>query len=78
VDHSKKYKEANKKDKNKKTSRDIALLAGNIFSNSNSTKTAKSLAASALAQREGNKQTGSAMENKASMVLNSNKYSDSI
>ena len=43
---------------------------------STASKTAKSLAASALSQSSTKKQTGANMETKASNVLKSNKYSD--
>ena len=42
----------------------------------NSSKVAKSLAASAISQTNTNKQTGAEMETKASNVLKSDKYSD--
>lgn len=63
--------------KNKKTTSDeIASLASKILTDKNSSQTAKSLAASALAQKDSNKQTGSDMEDKASKVLKSDKYND--
>lgn len=62
--------------KNKKqTSPKIASKAAATLSDPNASATAKSLAASALAQAGNGKQTGAAMEDKASRVLHSNKYS---
>ena len=59
----------------KKTSSSIASNAAKTLSDPNASATAKSLAASALAQTGSSKQTGAAMEDKASQVLSSPKYS---
>lgn len=62
---------------NKKvTSKKISSLASQILNDDNSSKTAKILAGSALAQAEPGKQTGSEVEELASKVLESNKYSE--
>ncbi len=58
----------------KKTSTKIASLASEILSDSSSSKTAKSLAASALSQVNRSKQTGRKLEDKASIVIKSDKY----
>jgi hypothetical protein len=60
----------------KQTSPKVASQAGETLSDPNASATAKSLAASALAQSNTGKQTGAAMEDKASKVLQSTKYSD--
>lgn len=60
----------------KRTSSKISSQAGTTLRDSNASKIAKSLAASALAQSGSKKQTGAAMEDKASQVLKSLKYSD--
>jgi hypothetical protein len=60
----------------KKTSSQIASLAAKTLKDPNSSKIAKELAGSALSQSSTSNQTGSEMEEKASMVLNSNKFSD--
>ena len=60
----------------KQTSKKLASAASKILRDSNASKTAKSLAASALSQSSTKKQTGANMETKASNVLKSNKYSD--
>ncbi|EJG1032692.1 hypothetical protein C4G51_RS18685 [Vibrio parahaemolyticus] len=60
----------------KKTSKDIAAKAGKALSDPNASKIKKSLAASAIAQADGDKQTGKEMETKASKVLQSDKYSE--
>lgn len=60
----------------KKTSSKIASLAAHTLGNKNASKTAKQLAASALAQANTAKQTGVEMEDKASKVLQSSKFSD--
>ena len=57
------------------TSKEIANLASDILKDDQASKTAKSLAASALSQRNTSHQTGSEMEDLASKVLNSEKYS---
>lgn len=59
----------------KKTSQFIASLASDVLRDPQSSKTAKSLAASALAQANTRKQTSSEMEDKASKILRSEKYS---
>ncbi len=58
----------------KKTSSAIASQAAQTLQDSRASKTARSLAASALSQTGTKKQTGAAMETLASTVLNSNKY----
>lgn len=61
---------------NKQTSSDMATLASQVLRDKNSSKIAKSLAASAISQSNTDKQTGAEMETKASNVLKSDKYSD--
>ena len=58
----------------KKTSSKVTSQAAKILGDKNSSKTAKSLAASALAQSGNKKQTGEEMEDLASTVLNSDKF----
>ena len=61
---------------NKKvTSQKVSSLAGKILHSNSASQTAKSLAASALSQRQKGNQTGSQMEDLASKVLSSSKYS---
>lgn len=60
----------------KKTSADVASKASDILRDPNASATAKSLAASAMSQRNKSHQTGAEMEDKASKVLKSDKYSD--
>ncbi|GAV21455.1 hypothetical protein MMIC_P2444 [Mariprofundus micogutta] len=60
----------------KRTSSNIASQAAKTLADKNSSKTAKSLAASALAQSGNKKQTGGELEDLASTVLSSSKYSD--
>ena len=61
---------------NKKvTSKQVSSKAGKILHSNSASQTAKSLAASALSQRQKGNQTGSQMENLASKVLSSSKYS---
>lgn len=60
----------------KKTSSKVAKLASETLLDKQASQIAKSLAASALAQRSGGKQTGAEMEDKAARVLASNHYSD--
>ncbi|MEL6113781.1 hypothetical protein P0Y67_01050 [Photobacterium sp. SP02] len=60
----------------KKTSKSVATKAAKALSDPNASKIKKSLAASAIAQVDGDKQTGEQMETKASKVLKSPKYSD--
>lgn len=59
----------------KKTSDEMATLAGETLNNPNASAIAKSLAASALAQSGTDKQTGAEMEEKAGKALQSDKYS---
>jgi hypothetical protein len=59
----------------KQTSRPVAHLASETLHDPKASATAKSLAASALAQTHTRKQTGAEMEHKASEVLHSAKYS---
>ena len=62
---------------NKKvTSSRISTMAANVLSDKASSKTAKSLAGSALSQVEKGKQTGDKMEDLASVVLKSSKYNE--
>jgi len=58
------------------TSKGIAKLASETLLDKNSSKIAKKLAGSVLAQYKNKKQTGSEMEDIASQVLKSDKYSD--
>ncbi|NVZ68550.1 hypothetical protein [Pseudomonas costantinii] len=60
----------------KKTSGKIAMLAAQTLNNPTSSAVAKSLAASALAQKGTDKQTSAEMEEKAGKVLGSDKYSE--
>jgi hypothetical protein len=60
----------------KQTSAHIAKLAAETLQDNRASQIAKSLAASALAQRGGGKQTGAAMEDKAARVLASDHYAD--
>ena len=60
----------------KQTSAHIAKLAAETLQDNRASLIAKSLAASALAQRGGGKQTGAAMEDKAARVLASDHYAD--
>lgn len=61
---------------NKKTSANVASQAAKTLGDKNASKTAKSLAASALSQSGNKKQTGTQMEDLASTVLSSAKYND--
>lgn len=61
----------------KQTTGRIASLAAQTLHDKNASKTAKSLAASALSQRSSSNQTGSIVEGLASKVLRSEKYADS-
>lgn len=61
---------------NKQTSRRVATLASETLQDKQASQVAKSLAASALAQRGGARQTGAEMENIASKVLRSDKYAE--
>ncbi|MCA3083255.1 MAG: hypothetical protein ING30_12905 [Burkholderiales bacterium] len=58
----------------KQTSTQIGRLAAETLQNSSSSQVAKSLAASALSQRSGDRQTGSKMEDTAARVLASDRY----
>ena len=58
------------------TSKGVGSLAADTLQSKQSSSTAKSLAASALAQRSGAKQTGKDMEELASKVLQSDKYAE--
>jgi hypothetical protein len=58
----------------KQTSTRIGKLASETLQSSSASQVAKSLAASALAQRSGDKQTGAKMEDVASRVLASDRY----
>ncbi|CAM3044193.1 MULTISPECIES: hypothetical protein [Pseudomonas] len=60
----------------KKTSGKMATLAAETLNNPNASAIAKSLAASALAQRGTDKQTSAQMEEKAGKTLQSDKYSE--
>ncbi|HEY9198537.1 hypothetical protein [Thiobacillus sp.] len=60
----------------KQTSARIATLAAETLQNERASQIAKSLAASALAQRSGSKQTGAEMEDLAAKVLASERYAD--
>lgn len=59
----------------KKSSPKVAKLASDTLRNPNASATAKSLAASVLAQANSGKETGADMEAKAGKVLQSEKYS---
>ncbi len=59
----------------KKTSPSVGSQAARILSDPNSSNIAKALAASALSQRSPSHQTGASMEDLASRVLDSPKYS---
>lgn len=61
----------------KQTSTRIGKLASETLQSSSASQVAKSLAASALAQRSGDKQTGAKMEDVASRVLASDRYASS-
>lgn len=58
----------------KQTSSRIATLASETLQNNQASQVARSLAASALAQRNSGKQTGAKMEDLASKVLSGNHY----
>ncbi len=60
----------------KKTSGKIATLAADTLNSPTSSATAKSLAASALAQKSTDKQTSAEMEETAGKVLGSDKYNE--
>ncbi len=58
----------------KQTSTRIGRLASETLQSSSASQVAKSLAASALSQRSGDRQTGVKMEDTAARVLASNHY----
>lgn len=58
----------------KQTSSRIAKLAAETLQDRSASQVAKSLAASALSQRSGDRQTGSKMEEVAAKVLASDRY----
>jgi hypothetical protein len=58
----------------KQTSTRIGRLASETLLSRNSSQVAKSLAASALSQRSGERQTGAKMEDTAARVLAGNHY----
>ena len=60
----------------KQTSSRIATLAAGTLQNNSASQVAKSLAASALSQRNSGKQTGAEMEEKAAKVLAGKHYAD--
>lgn len=60
----------------KRTSTRIGKLAAETLQDNQASQVAKSLAASALSQRSGDKQTGAKMEDVAARVLASDRYAD--
>jgi hypothetical protein len=60
----------------KDSSKEMTQLAVKTLQDKGASQTAKSLAASVLAQNDPNKQTGAQMEDLASKVLKSDKYND--
>ena len=60
----------------KTTSNRVATLASETLKDSQASKTAKSLAASALSQKNTAHQTGAEIEDLASKVLRSDKYAE--
>lgn len=58
----------------KQTSSRIGRLASEILQSSSSSQVARSLAASALSQRSGDRETGAKMEDVAARVLANNRY----
>lgn len=60
----------------KKTSDKVATLAAQTLNSPGASATAKSLAASALAQKNTDKQTGAELEETAAKVLGSDHYSE--
>ncbi len=60
----------------KQTSGRVATLASETLQSNSASQIAKSLAASALAQRHTTKQTGATVEHVAGRVLHSPKYSE--
>ncbi|GAB3226430.1 hypothetical protein [Spirosoma arcticum] len=61
---------------NKTTSKNIGSIAAKLLQDPNASKIQKELAGSALSQIQKGNQTGSAMQEKAGKVLESDKYSD--
>lgn len=61
---------------NKTSSQKVAAKAAKILSDDTASRIQRSLAASVVAQASTGKQTGAEMENVASRVLQSPKYSD--
>lgn len=61
---------------NKRSSSKLASDAAKILNDKNASKIQRSLAGGVLSQRDPGKQTGAIMEDKASRVLQSEKYSD--
>ena len=61
---------------NKRSSSKLASDAAKILNDKNASKIQRSLAGGVLSQRDPSKQTGAAMEDKVSRVLQSEKYSD--
>lgn len=59
---------------NKRTGKSVSKLASQTLRDNSASKTAKSLAASALSQSSSPNQTGKEIESLASNVLNSSKY----
>lgn len=60
----------------KRSSSKLASDAAKILNDKNASKIQRSLAGGVLSQRDPDKQTGAIMEDKASRVLQSEKYSD--
>lgn len=60
---------------NKKSSVDLARQAAQTLRDDSASKMAKRLAGSVLAQRDGTKRTGADLEDDASMVMRSKKFS---
>lgn len=60
----------------KQSSSKVASIASEVLNHKNASETAKTLAASVLAQRAPSKQTGAKLEDLAAKVLRSNKYSE--
>ena len=69
-------KEPGTKKSNRQSGAKVTHQAARTLSNPNASATAKSLAASVVAQAHTGKETGKAMEAKASKVLQSDKFSD--
>ncbi len=61
---------------NKRTSKDIASLAGKVLRDPAASDIQKQLAAGALSQRSPSRQTGSNLEDLASKALSGSKYND--